>query len=635
MNFSYAVKSMIKPHEKDVLTPLSTVFSENLDPKKLFPEYPRPQLQREAFINLNGYWDYAITATGVFPSSYEGKILVPFSPESRLSGVNRQLQPGEFLWYHTTLPDLSKTDTLAENPVSGKRLLLHFGAIDHFAEIYLNEHLITSHKGCYLPFYTDITGLLKKTDNHLLVKVQDSTELGEQPRGKQSLHRGGIFYTAQSGIWQSVWMEWVPASYMEKLWFETDYNKKEVTAHISARLSQPSLSLTLTALYHDKELISQKIQLLSGSAEPSVASRISESARTPEVAMLTEASSLGSILNASLTFHIPQEDFHPWSPEEPFLYDVQLQLGEDKVTSYFALRCFTIEKSKGIPLFCLNHKPYFLMGVLDQGYWPEGLYTAPSDEALIYDIQTMKDLGFNMLRKHIKIENQRFYYHCDRLGMLVCQDMVNGGGNYPMPLVSYLPTLFPRLSSHIRDSHYRLLSRKNRQEREAWEAECVSTIEHLKFFPCIAIYCPFNEGWGQFDALRITEKIRSLDPSRLIDSASGWFDQGCGDFISEHNYFRPLSVPVKKWGNRAYLLSEYGGYACHLKGHTCLDRIFGYKRYATLTEFRAAYRELIQKSLLPLKKQGLSGSVYTQLSDVEEEVNGLLTYDRKINKLRP
>lgn len=273
------------------------------------------------------------------------------------------------------------------------------------------------------------------------------------------------------------------------------------------------------------------------------------------------------------------------------------------------------------------------MGVLDQGYWPDGLYTAPSDEALIYDITTMKNLGFNMLRKHIKVECARFYYHCDRIGMIVCQDMVNGGSKYNMPAVNIFPTLFPKLTPHVKDNRYRLFSREEEASRTLWEKECLETVDALSFFPSIAIWVPFNEGWGQFDSKRITDLIRKKDSSRLIDSASGWFDQGAGDFISEHNYFRPLKVDVKKWNYRALFLSEYGGFACHIKDHSSVDRIYGYKRYASLAELQSAYHELIQKSLLPLQKQGLSGAVYTQLSDVEEEVNGILTYDRKINKL--
>lgn len=599
MNLSDAIKSIIRPHKDDKLTPLTTIWGEQLDSSDLLQEYPRPQMRRSDFTILNGLWDYAITDKDTPPSSYDGKILVPFSPESNLSGVNRQLLPHQFLWYRTSLPSLECT------PSAKNRLLLHFGAVDYYAEVYINDHLVTSHQGGYLPFTADITDFLQPEHNELTLKVQDSTGENDESKGKQTLQRGGIFYTAQSGIWQSVWLEKVPASHIETLWFDTDFDAQKVTIHITAS-TQDSIPPIRVSLYaKDQEIAAGSIELENSSA--------------------------------ALTLTIPEENFHPWSPEDPFLYDAKLQLGDDQVTSYFAMRIFSVEKQakgelSGKPVFCLNHKPYFLMGVLDQGYWPDGLYTAPSDEALLYDIKTMKSLGFNMLRKHIKVESARWYYHCDRLGMIVCQDMVNGGGHYHMPVISYLPTLSPSLASHLKDSHYSLLSRKNKNARDFWEKECADTIQYLKFFPSIAIWVPFNEGWGQFDTVRITEMIRRLDPTRPIDSASGWFDQNCGDFVSVHNYFRPLSVSVKKWENRAFFLSEYGGYACAVKGHTSVDRIFGYKRYETVDEFRSAYKELIQKSLLPLRKQGLSGAVYTQLSDVEEEVNGILTYDRKINK---
>lgn len=599
MNLSDAIKSIIRPHKDDKLTPLTTVWGERLDSSNLLREYPRPQMRRSGFTILNGLWDYAITDINTPPSSYDGKILVPFSPESNLSGVNRQLLPHQFLWYRTSLPSLECT-------LSGKdHLLLHFGAVDYNAEVYINNHLVTSHQGGYLPFTADITDFLQPEQNELTLKVQDSTGENDESKGKQTLERGGIFYTAQSGIWQSVWLEKVPVSHIETLWFDTDFDAQKVTIHITAS-THGSISPINVSLYaKDQEIATGAIELETSSA--------------------------------SLTMTIPEDKFYPWSPETPFLYDAKIQFGDDQVTSYFAMRIFSVEKQtkgelSGKPVFCLNHKPYFLMGVLDQGYWPDGLYTAPSDEALLYDIKTMKSLGFNMLRKHIKVESARWYYHCDRLGMIVCQDMVNGGSRYHMPVISYLPTLSPSLASHLKDSHYSLLSRKNKNARDFWEKECADTIQYLKFFPSIAIWVPFNEGWGQFDTVRITEMIHQLDPTRLIDSASGWFDQNCGDFVSVHNYFRPLSVSVKKWENRAFFLSEYGGYACAVKGHTSVDRVFGYKRYETIGQFRSAYKELIQKSLHPLKKQGLSGAVYTQLSDVEEEVNGILTYDRKINK---
>lgn len=614
MNFKDALKSIIKPHEDDILTPLSTVFGENLDKEHILPEYPRPQMVRDSYINLNGSWEYAITGTDTPPSVFQGSILVPFSPEAPLSGVNRQLHPEEYLWYRTLLP----VNYAALH--SGKRLILHFGAVDYLAALYINGQIVLTHEGGYLPFEADITPWLLPENNILLLKVQDFTETRSQARGKQTLKRGGIFYTAQSGIWQSVWMEWVNPSYIKNLRIQTDFDSRRVSVdlflHLDASLTC-EIDFSLSALFHGRELASQTLTF----------------------PMPEHNNSPSSDFHARLEFTIPEDDFHPWSPESPSLYDLKFFFGKDHVRSYFAMRLFSIEKhkeitDKEIPVFCLNHKPYFLMGVLDQGYWPEGLYTAPSDEALIYDITVMKDMGFNMLRKHIKVENARWYYHCDRLGMIVCQDIVNGGSTYHMPVISYLPTLCPRLASHIKDSHYAALSRKDKAARIQWEKECMETVEILSFFPSVAIWVPFNEGWGQFDTERITNLIYEKDSTRPIDSASGWFDQGCGSFISVHNYFRPLKVPVKKWQNRAFFLSEYGGFACHIKGHSSVSRVFGYKRYDTPEEFQRAYDDLMQKSLFPLQKQGLSGAVYTQLSDVEEEVNGILTYDRKVNKLK-
>ena len=610
MNIRDAYKSIIRSHEEDKLYPLSTVFGENLDKKNVLPEYPRPQMVRDSYMNLNGTWQYAITNSDTLPTNYQGDILVPFSPEASLSGVNRQLKPEEYLWYRRTF---SIDNTLLDN---GKRLILHFGAVDYVATIYINNHAVTTHEGGYTPFEADITPYLLPENNSLTLRVQDFTDVQSHARGKQTLKRGGIFYTAQSGIWQTVWMEWVSPCHIKNIQVHTDYDTKKVSLFMNLAVLQkePVTGLSVSAYFSGKELCTQ---VLSFPYEPSKKS---------------------TDITASVSFTLSEEDFHPWSPESPALYDLEICFGEDRITSYFAMRLFSLEKKKlesgiEVPVFCLNHKPYFLHGVLDQGYWPEGLYTAPSDEALIYDITTMKNLGFNMIRKHIKVECARWYYHCDRLGMIVCQDMVSGGSAYNMPVISYFPTLLPKLTHFLKDTNYRLLSRKDEAARISWEKECMETITALSFFPCIAIWCPFNEGWGQFDSERITDLIRAKDPTRLIDSASGWFDQGCGDFISEHNYFRPLKVSKKKWNKRALFLSEYGGYACYIKGHSSVDRIFGYKRYDTPNELKVAFGELINKSLLPLQKQGLSGAVYTQLSDIEEEVNGILTYDRKVNKL--
>lgn len=610
MDLKDAIRSIIKPHDKDPMTQLTTPFGESLDPDHVLSEYPRPQLERKEYTNLNGYWDYAFCTERRFPDAYMGKILVPFSPEAFLSGVGRQLQPEEYLWYRRFL-SISSLDLLRN-----EQLILHFGAVDYEADVFLNGNKVCSHKGGYLPFSCNITHFLEAGENELAVRVHDPSDNGTQSRGKQILKRGGIFYTAQSGIWQTVWMEWIPATHIEGITIDVHYDSREICieADTVSYDAMPLLTLTvLDPVDTGNVLYKKSIQLQADIRN--VHQRIPQ---------------YGSY---DFSFQLSEEMFHAWSPETPFLYPITLTLSLDEVKSYFAVRTYTIEKKDDKPVFCLNHQPYFLMGVLDQGYWPDGLYTAPSDEALIYDITTMKNLGFTMLRKHIKIESARWYYHCDRLGMIVCQDMVNGGGKYRMPLINYLPTIAPSSSQHISDEIYSLFAREDKKSREEWEEECYETVDYLQFFPSIAIWCPFNEGWGQFDSLRISEAIKSIDPTRLVDAASGWFDQGGGDFISIHNYFRPLRVSVKKWADRAFFLSEYGGYACHLKGHTSVDRIFGYKRYDTTEEFQAAYHELIEKSLLPLKKQGLSGAVYTQVSDVEEEVNGILTYDRKINKL--
>lgn len=295
------------------------------------------------------------------------------------------------------------------------------------------------------------------------------------------------------------------------------------------------------------------------------------------------------------------------------------------------MRSFTMEKDgKGIMRFCLNHKPLFLHGVLDQGYWPDGLYTAPSDEAFIYDICTMKKLGFNMMRKHLKIEAARWYYHCDRLGMLVWQDMVSGGSQYSMPMVCYIPTLFPGISGRLNDNNYKLFGREAVEGREEWTRECMETIDCLYNVPSLAVWVPFNEGWGQFDANAVTRMIKEKDPTRPVDQTSGWFDQVGGDFKSVHNYFRKLKVLKDP---RAFVLSEYGGYACHVNGHSSVERIYGYKKFKNTEELTKAYHSLINRELRPLIPAGLCGAVYTQVSDVEEEVNGLLTYDRRVLKI--
>ena len=431
------------------------------------------------------------------------------------------------------------------------------------------------------------------------MRVQDDSDTSYHTRGKQTLKRGGMFYTAQSGIWQSVWYEWVPKNYVKSYRITPDYDHACVKIELVSADKFKDIEITLD----DANVLNE--------------------VRTTET-------NGGTVTEIVVRF--VEGQFQAWSPETPHLYYFTLRAGDDVIRSYFAMRSFTIEKDeKGIPRFCLNHKPYFLHGILDQGYWPDGLLTAPSDEAFVFDIELVKKLGFNMIRKHIKIEPLRWYYHCDRLGVIVWQDMVNGGTTYNMPWVCYMPTALPFLGKKIKDNAYHMFSRKSEEGRKLWEKECMDTIEHLYNVPSLATWVPFNEAWGQFDAARIALDVKAKDPTRTVDHASGWFDQGEGDFNSVHNYFRALRV--EKDDKRAFVISEYGGYACHIQGHSSVERVFGYKKYESLEELSMAYHKLMEKQVKPLVEAGLSGAVYTQVSDIEEEVNGLVTYDRKVIKI--
>ncbi|MCI9110157.1 MAG: glycoside hydrolase family 2 [Lachnospiraceae bacterium] len=627
MDILNCARNINKSHETDVLARLTTVWGENLDPEHILDEYPRPQLKRDNYTILNGYWNYAITKSPALPGSYDGKILVPFSPESILSGVERQLKPDEYLWYERSIPlsaddftALSLTGHSGQGFSACRRLILHFGAVDQSARVYLNGKGVCSNTGGYLPFEADITPFLKEGENSLVVCVRDVSDTSYHTRGKQTLKRGGMFYTAQSGIWQTVWMEWVPANYIRKLYLTPDFDNSKL--HIRM-LTSGSAQVNIQVFARERRIFQMAYE----------APEVTLKKASPKAGTSGTDPAEGSTQPAGfdLSLCIPIEEMHPWTPDIPYLYTLKIRFGSDLVESYFAMRTFTVEPDrKGIMRFHLNHKPYFLHGVLDQGYWPDGLYTAPSDKALIFDIRSMQRLGFNMMRKHIKIESARWYYHCDRLGMIVWQDMVSGGSSYSMPIVCYLPTLFPHSSGHLRDNQYKLFGRLSKKGRKEWTRECLDTIDYLYNVPSIAAWVPFNEGWGQFDANRITRLIKAKDPTRPVDQTSGWFDQRGGDFKSVHNYFRKLSV-VKD--PRAFVLSEYGGYACRIPGHSSVERIYGYRQFSTRKEFSIAFHKLINRSLKPLIKKGLSGAVYTQVSDVEEEVNGLFTYDRKICKL--
>lgn len=558
-------------------------------------EYPRPAMRRDSCEILNGPWQYAITQTAEYPAAWQGSILVPYSPETPASGVNRTLQPGQWLHYHRLF---------APPAGEGGRVLLHFGAVDYACAVQVNGHLAGGHRGGYWPFTLDITDLLNGTGrNSLWVAVQDPTGHGTQARGKQTLKPGGMFYPAQSGIWQTVWLERVPDNYIQTLTVTPDYDARTVTVRVHT--AKPGGAVNLWAMV-----------------------------RAGGVTIAEDWGSDEADQDGEVTLNIPEEHFFPWSPDTPFLYDLTVGTNQgeeaefDTVHSYFALRKWSCAPdAHGVLRFCLNDKPLLLNGLLDQGYWPEGLYTPPSDAAVERELSEVKALGFNLLRKHAKIEPQRWYYHCDRLGLIVWQDMVNGGSAYNLWFVTYLTNVLQPLLRRFPDGKaaYSLLSRAKPVGREEYAHELADTVQALRCHPCIACWVPFNEGWGQFDAGKAVQALRTLDGTRLVDEASGWFDQGGGDVHSLHNYFYPLRIRPQK---RTVALSEYGGIAWPMPGHEPPHKTYGYGTAKDRQELTARYKKLQLKTVLPQLEKGLSALVYTQLTDVEDEVNGLFTYDR-------
>ena len=570
---------------------LSTVWSEQADdgPQAVpLPEYPRPQLRRSDWTCLNGWWEYGICPGGkagkASRGEADGKILVPFSPETKRSGVGRTLQPGETLWYRKEIEGLQLPE--------GRRLILHFGAVDERCAVYWNGSKVGSHRNGYLAFEFDVTQFVQPGTNELKVFVRDDTDEGNECRGKQTLEPGGMFYHAQSGIWQTVWLETVPEIYLRDL-------------KITPLVAEEAVELKMAFSGEPED--EKEVRIFAGESEEAVTIPLSGEVKAV----------------------IPVPEPRLWSPEHPELYSLRIEAGEDVVESYFAMRSFgTGTDAEGTARLTLNGAPYFFNGVLDQGYWPESLMTPPSDEALVYDIEKMKALGFNMLRKHVKIECARWYYHCDRIGMVVWQDMINGGGPVQTLLETYLPTVFPAFGNHLRDDHYKLFAREDELARRRYERDLLRMIRQLYNYPCIGQWVPFNEGWGQFDSLRITDRIKKEDPTRPVDHASGWFDQGGGDVRSVHNYFRPLTVKKER---RAFVISEYGGINCQISGHSMNEEVYGY-HIAEADQFPQQFKDKMTE-IRELEKDGLCGAVYTQVSDIEEETNGLLTYDRKVRKV--
>lgn len=563
------------------LQQLTTVWGENLTDKPL-QEYPRPQFVRNSYINLNGKWDYAITKKDVMPTKYDGKILVPFSPESPLSGVDRIVKPNEYLFYRTsfTLPKTFVKDIV----------LLNFGAVDCIADVYVNNKHLCHHEGGYNSFTVDITRMLAET-NELIVKVRDFTDTKHYANGKQSTSRGGMWYTPQSGIWQTVWLESVPAHYIQSIRITPNIDDASVTVEAELNIDEP---ITVKVLDGQKEIVS--------------------------------ADGKGAI-----KLYFPNEVFKMWSPEEPFLYNLRVISRRDKVESYFGMRKFSCEKVGKYYRLMLNNAPYFHNGLLDQGYYSDGLYTAPSDEALQFDIKAMKDLGFNMLRKHIKVEPMRWYYHCDRLGMLVWQDMPSGGTKQH----KWVTLIAPNLGiNKMNDSNYARFSRKSDESRDSFVSEYTEMLDQLYNCVSIAMWVPFNEAWGQFDANKIAQLTKDIDPTRTVDHASGWHDQGGGDINSMHVYFK--KVRLNKDSKRAVCLTEFGGYSYKDADHSFNpNRTYSYKKFETVSEFNDGVYDLYTRDVIRLIDKGLSATVYTQVSDVEDEVNGLYTYDRKVLKINP
>lgn len=548
-----------------------TEYGEKLDKTCPLSEYPRPQFVRNSYINLNGKWACEFTRSDEIPQNFSGEIIVPFSPETPLSGVGRMLMPDEYLHYKKEFdiaPDFNKG-----------RVFIHFGAVDQIATVYLNGTKIGTHSGGYTPFSFEITDCIKEKGNVLNVVVRDFSDTAEYSRGKQKIKRGGIWYSPQSGIWQTVWLESTPETYLKKVKITPDFDNEEVQFDFCGQDG------VQTSVYDGDNLIAETTESV-----------------------------------------VKLPDFKAWSPENPFLYKVVFTCGKDRVKSYFGMRKFSVGTDKnGFKRLFLNNKPYFHNGLLDQGYYPDGYLTPPSNSALENDVKTVKSMGFNMLRKHIKVEPLLWYHYCDVNGIIVWQDMVNGGGKYGLEV-----SVLPFIGVNLDDTNYKTFKRTDKKQRESYYNELSEMLDTLYNCPCIAVWVPFNEGWGQFDSAKAYDFIKSVDLTRIIDSTSGWHDRGTTDVISKHIYFTPIKV---KAGDKPYVLSEYGGYSQRVEGHTFGSKMFGYKIYKTEKSLTAAYKRLFNNVIIPQIDTGLSAAVYTQLTDVEDELNGLVTYDRKIVKI--
>lgn len=550
---------------------LKTRWTDSVDLSQPLNDYPRPQFVRDSYFSLNGKWQYKITKSPAIPDDYDGEIVVPFSPESELSGVNRTVGPNDYLIY--------KKSFVLPSDFNKGRVYINFGAVDQIATVYINGKCVGTHKGGYTPFRFELSEYINESENDLVVLVKDFSDTKFYSRGKQKINRGGIWYTAQSGIWQSVWLESTPTEHLDSVRITPDYDNELV------RFEFFGTDDVETLIYDGDELIADTTEH---------------------------------------TVKIP--DFKPWSPENPFLYKVVFKACGEKIKSYFGMRKFSVgTDGMGIKRLLLNNKPYFHNGLLDQGYYPDTMLTPPCNEAMENDIKFVKNAGFNMLRKHIKVEPLLWYHYCDVNGIIVWQDMVNGGGSYGLEV-----SAIPFVNITLDDTKYKTFAREDKEGRDLYYQELDEMISHLYNCPCIAVWVPFNEGWGQFDSRIAYEKIKALDSTRIVDTTSGWHDLGHSDVISKHIYFTPIKV---KAGDRPYVLSEFGGFSMRIKGHTFNEKMFGYKIYNSKNSLTKAYERLFNNVIIPQIKDGLSATVYTQLTDVEDELNGLLTYDRELQKI--
>ena len=556
---------------------IMTQWGENLDPSEVLPEYPRPQMLRGEWMNLNGLWEYAITPAEAEPDKMDGNILVPFAVESALSGVGRAVGENEALWYERefTIPE----------EWAGQRVQLNFGAVDWKAEVYVDGAFVGEHTGGYAPFSFDVTDMLAKGKKHSLkVKVTDRTDKWFQPRGKQVSQPEGIWYTAVTGIWQTVWMEPVPASHIDSYYAVAD-------------IDEGTLAVTVDAALEDGDVV--------------------------EVVLLADGDPVAKAEGREVTLAVPE--MRLWSPSDPYLYDLEIKVlrdgvAADAVKGYTAMRKISYAADKdGHKRMLLNNEPLFQYGPLDQGWWPDGLYTAPSDEALAFDIEKTKEMGFNMIRKHVKVEPSRWYWHCDRLGMLVWQDMPSIADN----------------STNVWDNRTYENGTDTPVPDDAktnYYKEWGEIMSAFKVFPCIVTWVPFNEAWGQFDTEEVVKFTRAQDPTRLINYASGGnFVKCSGDILDLHNYPHPEMYLYDK--DYINVLGEYGGIGWPVEGHLWQpDRNWGYVQFKSADEVLDTY-EKYADMLIDLIDDGFAGAIYTQTTDVEIEVNGLMTYDRKVVKL--